>query len=636
MQRADIEVLRKGVRDEGMSRKTVLVTGASGFLGREVISQLVRENKYDLAAAVSGRRDIHFPAEVRVYPADLLEAGACEKLVEEVKPQALLHLAWCSERGDDKAAEGDIQWLAVSTRLLRAFAGQGGECFLFAGPCLENDDDVWQTERRQMDIYGACKRSFAEVMRDYCSNIGMRFIDARLCPLYGRGDPHGDREIPQVISDLLKDSPVSVNDPFAVVDLLHVEDAARALVMAMESEYCGPVDVGSGRPVVMKDILCRIAGVLGKEKLLSFSEGYRPRQMPMADTSALQEKIGCCPSHSFAEDLAETVEWWKGQRLPVKDVGRERRVDHAAACPARKRIMVTGASGLIGHAVVEQLSRRSEYEVIAVTSGRNQMRFPDGVRVEGADLLDEDARVKLMERVQPDMMIHYAWGLENNRFLGSEGNIRWLEVSLRLLELFCSNGGKRFLFAGAASEYGDGGIGYVETPSEQTYTIYGVCKLAMDRVGTVFCRDHGVEFITARYSSVYGPEDDRPGRALPLAIQTLLRGETFVCGKPWNIWDYIYIDDAVEATVRLMESGYCGPMNIASGRPTLMKDIFQMAADIIGCPERMQCDESATGGKVFVVNISNMRSVLHYTCPTLLRDGLEKTVAWWRLQKKKQ
>jgi len=296
-----------------------------------------------------------------------------------------------------------------------------------------------------------------------------------------------------------------------------------------------------------------------------------------------------------------------------------------------KRVLVTGASGFLGSAITERLAKLEDYETVAVISGRHPVSFPANVRVETADLLNETARVGLLERIRPDIMLHIAWGLVGKDFWSSEENMKWLEASSHLCRLFRQYGGSRFLFAGSHTEYGIGYPGRSEREQEKTFTLYGACKLAFEQTAANFCEKNSIAFASGRYFSIYGPRDNRPVySALTAAIQSLLKGEAFECKAPWNIWDYIYVDDAAEATIRLMESNYCGILNIGSGYPRMMKDVFSEVAKIVGRPELLRLDSSVRGCGICVANTEQMQSILHYNCPTPFREGLEKTVQWWK------
>lgn len=296
-----------------------------------------------------------------------------------------------------------------------------------------------------------------------------------------------------------------------------------------------------------------------------------------------------------------------------------------------KKVLVTGASGFLGSAVTNQLAKLESYETIAVISGRHPAPFPANVRVETANLLDGKARMDLMDRVKPDIMVHLAWGLVGRDFWHSGENLKWLESSLQLCRLFHQNGGTRMIFAGSHAEYGIGYPGRAEQEMAERRTLYGTCKLAYEQVAANFCERNHISFASGRYFSIYGPEDNRPVySALTGAIQDMLKGRIFECKGPWNILDYIYVDDAAEATIKLMESDYCGAINIASGHPRMMKDVFALVAEIIGSPELLSLNEELAEYHVCSANVEQMESVLHYRCPTSFREGLEKTIQWWR------
>lgn len=296
-----------------------------------------------------------------------------------------------------------------------------------------------------------------------------------------------------------------------------------------------------------------------------------------------------------------------------------------------RKVLVTGAGGFLGGAVVKRLAQSGDYEITAAVSGRHPVEFPDGVHTEAADLLDERARGELMERVRPDTMLHLAWGLVGKDFWYSEENLRWLEASSHLCRLFREYGGLRFVFAGSHTEYGKGYPGRLEQEKPEDFTLYGACKLAFEQVASNFCRRNNIEFASGRFFSIYGPEDHRPVySALTASIQDMLKGKIFECKGPWNIWDYIYVDDAAEAGVRLLESRFCGTLNIGSGQPQMMKNVFSMVAESIGRPELLKFDESSREYHVCSANVERMEEVLGYRCPTSFREGLEKTIQWWR------
>jgi len=137
-----------------------------------------------------------------------------------------------------------------------------------------------------------------------------------------------------------------------------------------------------------------------------------------------------------------------------------------------KRVMITGASGLIGKGVLTAVLDRSDWEIHVVASGRHAHHFSNKVHAHKADLSDIRACEQLMKNVSPDIMIHLAWSLDEHDYANSDSNLIWVENSLCLLRLFFGEGGQRFIFAGSASEYGELGGRCLETRTDICRSVY--------------------------------------------------------------------------------------------------------------------------------------------------------------------
>lgn len=300
-----------------------------------------------------------------------------------------------------------------------------------------------------------------------------------------------------------------------------------------------------------------------------------------------------------------------------------------------KRLLITGASGFIGRAVTAAMARRPGWEVYALTSGRRKVDMPAGGRVVSADLRQAEQCEALMEQLRPEAVIHLAWNLEGRDFLTVDENLRWLEISLGLLRAFnrYGTGERRFLFSGSSSEYGYRQQICREDGPTFPEDLYGTCKLQFTNVARTFSHIYGIRFADVRFFSIYGPGESHLLHIIPVEIDAMLRGQPFVCKGPNNVWDYVYIDDAAEAMARVLESGYCGCVNVGYG-PVSMREVTSVIAELTDGKDRLSFENEDAPGRTLIADTRLLREEIGFTPKTGIREGLEKTVAWWRLQNK--
>ena len=113
----------------------------------------------------------------------------------------------------------------------------------------------------------------------------------------------------------------------------------------------------------------------------------------------------------------------------------------------------------------------------------------------------------------------------------------------------------------------------------------------------------------------------------------MLQGETFICKAPNNVWDYVYIEDAAEATVRIMRSKFCGIVNVG-GSAVSMRELFTMLAELTGNKGTLVLENETSVGQRLVADTRILQEKIGYSCRTDLRQGLSKTVQWWKNEQK--
>ncbi|MBQ9433106.1 MAG: NAD(P)-dependent oxidoreductase [Synergistaceae bacterium] len=240
------------------------------------------------------------------------------------------------------------------------------------------------------------------------------------------------------------------------------------------------------------------------------------------------------------------------------------------------RILVTGATGLIGSYAVPQLINAG-HEVFGVSrSGKG----PCGISL---DLFDSEAVSSFIEAHRPEYLLHLAWNVAPG-YMTAPDNLDWVVSSLHLLKTFAECGGKRAAFTGSCIEY-DWSYGFMQediTPLKSD-SLYGTAKASLYSLASSWAKHTGFSFAWGRVFFLYG-RCERPERITRYVVDCLKRGEKPAMKFPYISRDYMHAADVAGGLIALMFSEYCGAVNIASGQATRLCDIAKKAAEVLGCP----------------------------------------------------
>lgn len=296
----------------------VIVTGASGYIGRHTLSLLL-DNGCEVYA-ISRRRDVDFkwPRGVRVLILDLFDDATRQAIFAEVRPEWLLHLAWYTEHGKFWDAEENIAWLSLSIRMLGEFARYGGTRVVVAGTCAEyrwNGEPCREasTPLEPRSLYGICKATLFKFLEVGAARLGISYAWGRVFLLYGSSESEG-RLIAATARALLQGRPALCTHGEQIRDLMHVEDVARALVRILTSTVSGPVNIGTGQPISIAQAVSELALRAGRADLLRIGAlPARDDDVPVLipDIGRLRDEVGFRPALTLAEGLQKTLLWWE-------------------------------------------------------------------------------------------------------------------------------------------------------------------------------------------------------------------------------------------------------------------------------------------------------------------------------------
>lgn len=260
-------------------------------------------------------------AGVNFIEADLLAPIADTfRRITEVGADTLIHVAWCTEPGVYWASVDNLRWMAASLQLVDAFLAGGGKRVVIAGTCAEYDWNYHTLTERETPlspstIYGQAKASLHTALATYTAKHDISFAWGHIFFPYGPREKRR-RLLSDLFYNLLNGIEMEVSDGKQVRDFMYVDDVARALVELAASDVRGPVNIASGEPKQLREIMEAAANAVGRRELIKI--GARPpaaNDPPClaASVSRLHDEVGFRPRYTLEDGIKATVSWWESQ-----------------------------------------------------------------------------------------------------------------------------------------------------------------------------------------------------------------------------------------------------------------------------------------------------------------------------------
>jgi dTDP-6-deoxy-L-talose 4-dehydrogenase (NAD+) len=260
--------------------RTVLLTGAAGFVGRQVLKALAKQAvKIRLVLREAKVSQIKLTDQIErvLVTTDLFAESPSWWEVACRDVDTVIHVAWYAEPGKYLQSPKNLDCLSGTIALAKGCIASKVSRFVGVGTCFEYDLGQGylsvDTPLRPLTPYAAAKAAAFLSLSQYFAQAGVEFAWCRLFYLYGEGEDER-RLVPYLRAKLSKGEVAELTSGQQVRDFMNVQDAGRMIAEIAQGHRQGAVNVCSGQRITVRELAEQIADDYGRRDLLLF--GVRP------------------------------------------------------------------------------------------------------------------------------------------------------------------------------------------------------------------------------------------------------------------------------------------------------------------------------------------------------------------------
>lgn len=294
-----------------------------------------------------------------------------------------------------------------------------------------------------------------------------------------------------------------------------------------------------------------------------------------------------------------------------------------------KRVIVTGANGFIGSSLIKKLVAHN-VEVVAVDITFAGDRIPASDKITRVESCVDATLAEKLPEVEYDAFYHLAWrGVNGTEKANPSIQLANIQMAIDCADVCKKIGAKKLLCAGTVAE--NATYSLPELRQTSGGMMYGVAKHACRLIVEDYCKNIGLPFVWMQFSNIYGV-GNKTGNLVSYTLGELMSGKEATFGPAQQPYDFIYVDDLLEAVYRLggnetQKAFYY----IGSGRPRILREYLLRIGELAGRADKVcigiRPDDGIKYSMEMFCNGTLVEEIGDYVS-TDFDNGIRKTIEW--------
>lgn len=294
-----------------------------------------------------------------------------------------------------------------------------------------------------------------------------------------------------------------------------------------------------------------------------------------------------------------------------------------------KNVIVTGGNGFIGSSLIKKLVANG-IKVVAVDITFQGERLPESELITKIESCVDASLVEELPVEEYDAFYHLAWkGVNGADKANPSVQLANIQMAIDCADICKKLNVKKFLCAGTVAENATFSLPNLEKTSGGM--MYGVAKHACRLILEDYCKNIGLQFVWMQFSNIYGV-GNKTGNLVSYTLGELMTGNEATFGPALQPYDFIYVDDLIEAVYQLGEKETNKAFYyIGSGSPRQLKEYLLRIGELAGYADKIGIGIRPDDGIKYSMNMfcnDDLVDAVGEYVSTDFDNGINKTIEW--------